>query len=317
VTRLNANGTVDAGFRAAITQNGAINGFAVLPDGKIIVASSDIFYNNVRQPTLFRLHPDGRLDESYRSSLRSGWDTVVHAMALRGDGKLVVSGTSLKGTVLLRMSAGGAIDDTFTTDGIGNQPVNTFAMPADDSLLVAVPGGLLRLVAPRSQVITFLAVPDKLASDPPFVLQATASSGLPVAYRVVSGPATVAGNTVTLTGTPSSVTIRASQAGNDAYAAAPDAEVTFRVAAVLGVEDEAAAITVYPNPAPGGFRIGTPHQVTAADVGLYDARGQAVATSLRPAPDGYYLVVHEARPGLYMLRVRTAKSEITRKVFLQ
>ncbi len=317
IIRLNADGTVDAGFRAAITQDGAINGFAVLPDGKIIVAGSGNHYNGVWQPTLFRLHPDGRLDDSYRSGFRAGWDTLVHALALRTDGKLVVSGTSRTGTVLLRMSADGALDNTFTTGGIGSQPVHTFAMPADDSLLVAVPGGLLRLVAPRSQAITFPAVPDKLSTDAPFALQATASSGLPVSYRVVSGPATVAGNLVTLAGTPGTVTVRASQAGNDAYAAAPDAEITFRVETVLGAEERAAAVTVYPNPAPGRFRIETPLRVAAADVGLYDARGQAVATWLQPVPGGYSLVVPNSRPGLYVLRVRTGKSEIVRKIFLQ
>jgi hypothetical protein len=67
-----------------------------------------------------------------------------------------------------------------------------------------------------AQTINFPVVPDKTYGDAPFNLNATASSGLPVSYRVVSGPATITGNQVTLTGS-GQVTIEASQAGNDLY----------------------------------------------------------------------------------------------------
>ena len=80
------------------------------------------------------------------------------------------------------------------------------------------------------QTITFPTITDKLTTDAPFVLNATASSGLPVTYQVTSGPATVAGNIVTLTGTPGAVTVRASQAGDGiTYNPAPDVDQTFNV----------------------------------------------------------------------------------------
>lgn len=94
-------------------------------------------------------------------------------------------------------------------------------------------GGVLE---PGFQVINFIPVPNKLISDVPFQLQATVNSGLPLTFEVVSGPAAVAGNTVTLNGTPGTVTIKASQAGNGTYDPAEDAFVTFEVldpAAVL------------------------------------------------------------------------------------
>lgn len=50
-------------------------------------------------------------------------------------------------------------------------------------------------------------------------LSATASSGLPVAFRVVAGPATLAGNLLNLTGA-GKVVVEASQAGNESFAAA-------------------------------------------------------------------------------------------------
>jgi hypothetical protein len=83
-------------------------------------------------------------------------------------------------------------------------------------------------VAKASQTITFPAIPDKVYGDPAFSLNATASSGLSISYRVVSGPAKINGSTVTLTGT-GTVTIRASQGGNTNYNAAPNVERTFTV----------------------------------------------------------------------------------------
>lgn len=56
-------------------------------------------------------------------------------------------------------------------------------------------------------------------TDQPLLLDATSTSGLPVTYSVLSGPATVQGNQLTVTGF-GRVTVRASQAGDSAYASA-------------------------------------------------------------------------------------------------
>jgi hypothetical protein len=66
----------------------------------------------------------------------------------------------------------------------------------------------------------FGTIPDKVTTDPPFNLSATASSGLSVVYSIVSGPATVSGNTITLTGATGTVTVSAAQPGNSNYNAA-------------------------------------------------------------------------------------------------
>jgi Concanavalin A-like lectin/glucanases superfamily/Peptide-N-glycosidase F, C terminal/Secretion system C-terminal sorting domain len=79
------------------------------------------------------------------------------------------------------------------------------------------------------QAITFPQIGDKLISDAPFTLDAAASSGLPVSYTIVSGPATVSGNTVTLNGTVGQVVVRASQPGDGTFNAAVDIENSFMV----------------------------------------------------------------------------------------
>lgn len=79
-----------------------------------------------------------------------------------------------------------------------------------------------------SQTITFANPGAKTFGDPAFDLGGTASSGLAVSYTVVFGPATVTGSILTLTNS-GIVSIKASQSGNDDYAAAPDVIQTFTV----------------------------------------------------------------------------------------
>lgn len=84
------------------------------------------------------------------------------------------------------------------------------------------------IVNKAEQTINFPAIADKLATASPFSVNATASTGFAVTFSVVSGPATISGNIVTLTGA-GSVTIRASQTGDLNYNSAT-ADQTFSVA---------------------------------------------------------------------------------------
>jgi hypothetical protein len=80
-----------------------------------------------------------------------------------------------------------------------------------------------------NQTITFASLADRTSNSGSFTLAATASSGLPVTFTVVSGPALLSGNVVDLTGATGTVKIRASQTGNATYAAATDVDVAFAV----------------------------------------------------------------------------------------
>ena len=82
---------------------------------------------------------------------------------------------------------------------------------------------------PNFQSISFPAIGPKLISDPPFQLLATATSGLPVNYMIVSGPASVNGSTLTLNGTPGTVTVQADQPGNATYDSASSVINSFDV----------------------------------------------------------------------------------------
>jgi hypothetical protein len=97
-----------------------------------------------------------------------------------------------------------------------------------------------------SQTITFTNPGSKTYGAAPFGLVATGGdSGNAVTFSIVTGPASVSGSTLTITGA-GDVTVRASQAGNDTYSAAPDVEQTFTVAAKeLTLANAAVAIKPY------------------------------------------------------------------------
>jgi hypothetical protein len=82
-------------------------------------------------------------------------------------------------------------------------------------------------VAGHPQTIRFERPPDGTLGSP-FALMASASSGLPVGFAVVSGPAEFERNLLRLTG-KGTVVIRAFQLGNEIYEPAPEVRQSFVV----------------------------------------------------------------------------------------
>ncbi len=81
----------------------------------------------------------------------------------------------------------------------------------------------------------------------PITLTASATSGWPIAYTVISGPATVSGNVLTITGA-GSVVVEADQSGNTDYAAAAPKQDTITVTKAhqtISVTTKAPASAVY------------------------------------------------------------------------
>jgi hypothetical protein len=79
----------------------------------------------------------------------------------------------------------------------------------------------------QDQSISFAPLADKILSEPAFGVTATASSGLAVTFTA-SGPCSVSGSTVSLSGT-GECTITAAQGGNDSFNPAPDVSQSFNV----------------------------------------------------------------------------------------
>ena len=106
-------------------------------------------------------------------------------------------------------------------------PNGTFEAPIAGSRLSPY---VVSTVVTASQTITFLPLAPINFGAGTVTLAATASSGLPVSYSVVAGPGTLAGNVLTPTGI-GAIIIKASQAGNGLYSAAPDVSQTLVVQA--------------------------------------------------------------------------------------
>jgi hypothetical protein len=114
---------------------------------------------------------------------------VVNGSATIRDNVLVVTGP---GPVVVRASQAG----------------NETMQPASAEITIS---GARRM----AQSVSFAPPSSKLSNEAPFVLVATATSGLPVAFTLVSGPASLSGDTLTLNGASGTVVVRAAQAGNE------------------------------------------------------------------------------------------------------
>lgn len=81
----------------------------------------------------------------------------------------------------------------------------------------------------NAQLIEMADIPNQLIFNNPITLEATASSGLPVSFEMMEGPASISGNVLTLTGETGVVKFKATQAGNADWLPAPDVVKTFEV----------------------------------------------------------------------------------------
>ncbi len=141
--------------------------------------------------------------------------------------------------------------------------------------------GTLTVVTGTAQTISFPAISSVVYGSAPITLTAKSNSGLGVSYLVTSGPATVAGSALSITGA-GSVTVTASQPGAGAYSPAAPVSQTFTVApAVLTLTaNNATRVDDTPNPAftytlngfvngdtQGSATSGTPQLTTTATAG--------------------------------------------------
>jgi hypothetical protein len=159
-------------------------------------------------------------------------------------GNTSVSGLGASLDVIMTLSSGtGSLSGTTVLD-IGTNDGNGVVMFTDlsintlgDKRLTASASGMTSAVSaiftvlPKTnQTITaFADIASKNYGDASFVISASASSGLPVSFSIVSGNATVVSNVVTITGS-GTVTVRASQLGNQDYFPAQSIDQDFDVA---------------------------------------------------------------------------------------
>ncbi|MBI2353615.1 MAG: fibronectin type III domain-containing protein [Deltaproteobacteria bacterium] len=119
---------------------------------------------------------------------------------------------------------------------------------------ISYASGTLTIAGSASQSISFNPPASAAYGDAAISLSASATSGLAVSFTLVSGPATLNGGTLTITGA-GTITVKASQAGNSNFDAAPDVTRTITVSpkALTITASNASRAYGAANPANPGF----------------------------------------------------------------
>lgn len=190
---------------AALMRVNAGSPFDELPVKNWVNGQPEVFLSNlvmVKRTDVVPIHPT-------TTSVRS-----VLTFSVQSSAPGVVA-AALDGSDLVLTPGGGAGAATITvtaTDTNGNTATGTLTASVDK----------------LAQTIDFAAPSDQPFGLAPIGLSATASSGLPVSFTLLDGPATLDGATLTVLA-PGTIRVRATQAGDATYAAAPAALAIFTV----------------------------------------------------------------------------------------
>ena len=231
-----------------------------------------------------------------------------HSLALKSDGTVVGWGNDNFGAATIPgdlsnvvQVAGGdhslALKSDGTVVGWGWNALGQTTIPVGLSNVVQVSAGgfhnLALYPSLSSQTITsFTTIPTKMYGSAPFTVTApTADSGLPVTLSVVSGPATILGNTVTLTGV-GTVVLAADQPGNGSYSAASQVTTSFQVN--MGSQSIAKFSKIADKKRKTSFALNVPRASSGLTVTVKVRSGPATIANNRITTTGPGIVVLEA-----------------------
>jgi uncharacterized delta-60 repeat protein len=100
-------------------------GVVALPDGRMLVAATALPRAGAgrqdRRLAVFRLRSDGRIDRGFGQNgvaVAGGNGTNANALTRDGQGRILVAGTSERGPLLARFTAGGRLDRRFARNGV-------------------------------------------------------------------------------------------------------------------------------------------------------------------------------------------------------
>jgi Leucine-rich repeat (LRR) protein len=165
-------------------------------------------------------------------------------------------------------------------------------------------------VTKRDQTITF-DVNETVKVNDKITLAATASSGLDVTYQIISGNATLDGNTVTFTDA-GKVQIKAKQAGNNEYNAA-EKTVTITVTKSTAIDNlSVIGAKIYPNPVNDILNIELP-TTGSYTVTVFNTTGDIVTQkTIQSVNTTIDMSVYNN--GIYIIKVTTGNRSYTGKI---
>lgn len=139
LARLNADGTLDAGFQVGASINGPVRTFDVQADGRIVIGGLFTAIGGVTRNRLARLNEDGTLDLSFDPG--PGANDNVNALAIQTDGKIFVAGNftgfgGLGRNRIARLTTDGVLDNTINFGSGANQFISTLVLQPDEQILI-------------------------------------------------------------------------------------------------------------------------------------------------------------------------------------
>ena len=139
VARLNANGTLDAGFSSGSGANESVRALAVQGDGKILLGGYFTQINGMKRIRIARLNANGSVDTTFNP----GWgpNGPIYALAVQPDGKVLLGGSfstvnGLSRHHIARLNADGSLDATFNPGAGADDSVMTLVLQADGKVLL-------------------------------------------------------------------------------------------------------------------------------------------------------------------------------------
>ncbi len=141
IARVNTDGTLDGTFDPG---TGIISSyptcFAVQDDGKILVGGGFTSYAGIPTYRIVRVTTNGTIDATFNTG--TGASSLVSALALQSDGKVIIGGSfaTYTGTGrnrIAKLNADGSLDTSFDPGtGVGNNSVTAISIQADGKVVI-------------------------------------------------------------------------------------------------------------------------------------------------------------------------------------
>ncbi len=182
-----------------------------------------------------------------------------------------------------------------------------------------IPGTFLNLPC-KQQTINFASTTTPVGSNK-FLMKASSTSGLPLNFKVTSGPATISGDTIILLSN-GRVVVKASQPGNDLVCKAIDKSQLFVLSKTNSIDELFLNenIDIFPNPAndyiiiknsisDNGFKIKC--------LTMYDISGRPVLIDETPFDHTKTVDISSIDNGIYFVHLTTSIGTVRKKIVKQ
>ena len=233
--------TIDLPFQITATASSGLPVSFSIISGPATISGNTVTLNGVAGTVIVQADQAGNQDYDPAQSVQQTFEVVLQSQTINFASIPDKLTTDLPFGITANASSGLSVSfsiisgpasvsgNTITLDGIGGTVVVQADQLGNDDYLPAMSVQQIFEVNLQSQTIDFSTIPDKFTTDVPFTIAANASSNLPVSFSIVSGPASVTGNTITLDGIGGTVVVQADQLGNDNYLPAMSVQQTFEV----------------------------------------------------------------------------------------